>query len=108
MSVNWNWKDKIGTIKRGDTELSIYAGSNCLAVLLYEWEDKYQFYNFFNDKTHLRNCLGLSKGYTENLFKEDWDKITFTSLVREAITMGTELIKAGYNVEFKIEQETYN
>ena len=40
MSVNWDWKDKIGTIQcsdyQGDYTLNVYSG-NCLCVLTYEY-----------------------------------------------------------------------
>lgn len=82
MSVNWLWKSKIGEMEiekewNGETTrytLDVYKG-NCLYVCIYESEEmkkngKYQFYSFINDIQHLKNCLGLSKEYKENILQE--------------------------------------
>lgn len=66
MSVNWLWKNKMGTFTEGDQEMTIYRGSNCLAVMLYEWtnEEGKQYYNFggfWNDIDHLKTNLGINK-----------------------------------------------
>lgn len=110
MSVNWLWKNKYGTIElKGNNKfpLTIYRG-NCLAVLLCEWEEEgkglYNFVNFFNDKEHLQKCIGLAKdweGKKVNLFEDEWEKITLDSSEPYAIKFGMELVKAGFNVEFK-------
>jgi len=74
MSVNWQWKDKMGTIQcsdyQGDYTLNVYSG-NCLCVLTYEYiekdVEKYTFHGFFNDLDHLKICVGLKKDYNGEL-----------------------------------------
>lgn len=86
--LTWNWSDKIGEVeevyingegKKTVGTTSIYAG-NCFAVLIVENpDDTYVVTGFFNDKEHMKNCLGLSKGYTENIYNHEWhywEKIT--------------------------------
>jgi hypothetical protein len=90
MSVNWNWSDKCGeltvsqNLKEGepwqDYKVSLYDG-NCMIVMLYEYVDEktgkemYNFWSFFSDKTHAKNCLGLSKD-SYNIFDKPYEKIT--------------------------------
>lgn len=89
MSVNWNWDDKCGeltlTQKQEDESwrectISVYNG-NCMVVMLYEYKDKdtgedmYNFWSFFSDKAHAKNCLGLTKGHY-NIFDKPYEKIT--------------------------------
>ena len=83
MSLNWSWNDKMGdmTIVQehpGDEprefNINIYKG-NAYMIFLNEYkedgEDMYNLYNFFVDKEHFKNCLGLTKGYKRNIL-EDW------------------------------------
>ena len=103
MSVNWNWKELKGEITfkndRGRFKVKIY-NANCLGALIYEFkdketkEDKYTFFGFWSDLNHLKNILGLSKKYQDNVYLnlngnygnivskiklntyyKDWDKI---------------------------------
>lgn len=79
MSVNWNWNYKQGeiTFKNVETKkrykINIYC-ANCLGALIYEYKDPktkkdmYSFYGFWNDTEHLKNILGLSKKYTDNMY----------------------------------------
>ena len=43
MSVNWYWKDKMGTVEYKDEDgvytVNVYRG-NCLCVLIYEFKEK--------------------------------------------------------------------
>lgn len=90
MSVNWNWSDKCGELTLSqevevgkpwqDFTVSLYNG-NCMIVMLYEYkdektgEDMYNFWSFFSDKEHAKNCLGLAKG-EYNIFDKPHEKIT--------------------------------
>lgn len=94
MSLNWSWSEKCGeatlvqtyTDKSGNDvvnefTLSLYTGNACL-IMLYEYvEDgveKYSMADFWADKQHMKNCLGLNKkdGYTENIHDRDCSRIT--------------------------------
>lgn len=66
MSVNWQWKNKMGTFTENECEMTMYRGSNCLAVMLYEWtnekgENYFNFGGFWNDIDHLKTNLGINK-----------------------------------------------
>lgn len=79
MSVNWSWKDRVGTIKWKQYDntynVSIY-NANCLCCFLWEFlegeTEKYNFMGFFNDEQHAKNCFGLTKDFKENLYKSEW------------------------------------
>lgn len=82
MSVNWSWKGKKGEITFNNArngknfKVNIYL-ANCLGALIYEYKDKetkknmYRFYGYWNDIQHLKNILGLSKEYKDNLYKNE-------------------------------------
>lgn len=88
MSVNWKWEDKIGEVfieqekEKGvkhSFKLDMYTG-NCLAIVLYNYKvkdndngnmvEKYSLYCWFSDMKHLKNCLGLSNQYKDNVLTE--------------------------------------
>lgn len=110
MSVNWLWKDKMGSVEykcpnEQVVTVNVYKG-NCLCVLVYEYEEngqaKYSFNNFFNDTTHLKKCIGLMKDYKgemRNLFKDEWLKWKLNTYFNDSITIAKLLVKAGYAVE---------
>ena len=112
MAVYWDFKNKIGEVEIKQ-ELNcvvntyvcdIYSGSNCLAVVCWESEEmkrnkEYQFITFFNDMTHFKNCLGLTKEYKDNILKE-WHIVRFDynienkQVLNDIIKMTEALIKA--------------
>ena len=91
MSVNWLWKNKMGTIKlvqkhpstkeSRSFNINIY-GANCLGALIYEYKevdedgkkhDMYRFWGFWNDAKHLSNCLGLTGDHKgDNLYNDPY------------------------------------
>ena len=90
MSLNWEWKDKCGTLEaeceniRGEKvnyTFTLYRG-NAMLIVLDEQEDKYSLVSFFADDYHLKNLLGLNKkqGYTENHISGwGWKKMTINT-----------------------------
>ena len=46
-------------------KINVHKGINCLVVFTY---NENHFMGFFNDKIHMKRCLGLTKGY-DNLYK---------------------------------------
>lgn len=105
MSVNWNWDDKCGEVtvkqmhpKESDREftISLYNG-NCMVVMLYEYKDKetgedmYNFFSFFSDKDHAKNCLGLLKG-ANNIFDTDYQKFTKVRLNKKKCRYFKDLV----------------
>lgn len=90
MSLNWYWSEKCGeaTLEQewGDGKLhtfplSLYKG-NAYMIFLNEWEEngveKYSVWDFWADRDHAKNCLGLNKkmGYTENRYARGTDHLT--------------------------------
>ena len=81
--VNWNWNQRLGVIAIKDAfdgrkvKVNLYVG-NCLGVMINEWYNKeekkkqWQFVGYWNDETHLKNLLGLTKEYKgSNYYKDD-------------------------------------
>ena len=107
--VTWNWKKKMGSCKwycndGTTTKVNIYVG-NCLGVFILDYKDeetkeeKYQFVTFFNDEQHLKNCLGLSKGYKEDIMKNRIKSLKLNTYYKASLEMGVLFAKAGYKVE---------
>ena len=115
MSVNWLWKDKMGSIQwknRMDEEftVSVFKG-NCLCVMIYEYKenekDLYDFFGFFNDDSHLKKCIGLMKDYEgamKNIYENEWLSWKLNTYYKEAFTLAKWLTKAGYPVELYYEE----
>lgn len=112
--VKWTWKEMLGKIHcerqlTNETlkfDLSIYNGTNCLCVIVYEFEEegkeKYNFWTFFNDLEHAKRCLGVEKNYAgeySNAFKDEWKSITLDSKFKESWKLAKIFSKAGFNVE---------
>ncbi len=85
--LRWDFKtDKIGTWKekqiiQGEEKeftYNLYSG-NALLISCYEFEvdgvEKYQLVNFYADIQHMKNCLGLTKGY-DNIHKNKEIELT--------------------------------
>ena len=115
MSVNWLWKDKMGSITYhyGDHDpfqVNVYKG-NCLCVLIYEYEENgkamYSFNNFFHDLTHLKKCIGLMKDYNgelKNIFKGEWLKWRLNTYFKDSMNIAKCLTQAGFPVELYYEE----
>ena len=79
MSLNWRWDERCGEAviqqNEKDWTVSLYQG-NAFLIFLYEYQEDgqnmYQLYNFWADKQHMKNCLGLNQkeGYGGNMFNE--------------------------------------
>lgn len=113
MALEWRWENKVGTITifnyDREVEFSLYQG-NAFLIMIYEYQedgkDMYRMHNFFADKQHAKNCLGLSKGHNENIFNQDAyqirkihinaDKYSYT---KDLVDM---LLKAFDNIEIRI------
>lgn len=116
MAVNWYWKHKLGTITlvqehneiKNTFKLNIYC-ANCLGAIIYEYRDKethkdmYKFMGFWNNRQHLANCLGLTRGYKDDIYKDpcnNYKKIKLNMYYRkDALTIAELFVKAGHKVE---------
>lgn len=106
MSINWNWTDKMGEVtdNRGYTA-NLYRG-NCFMIAVNEFQkdgkDLYSLAWFFADETHMKNCLGLTKGYEEESYKDfNWESFKLNTKYKEVPKFISALCKA--NAEIKIE-----
>ena len=116
MAVNWTWKEKLGTIhcerviKGGEEkitfDLQIYKGTNCWCVVVNEFKENgkelYNFWTFFNDIAHAKRCLGISKswdGKKENIFKDEWKKVTLNGNFKDAWKLAEIFFNAGLKIK---------
>ena len=122
MAVTWSWSEKLGSMEftqKHEKEefhytLNLYCG-NCLAAIIYEFKDQetgkdmYQFNSFWNDKDHLKNCLGLSKDFNTNIYNNEYndnhlDVIRLnTYYEKDAMTIAKLFVKARHKVELYYE-----
>ena len=94
--VRWDWGNKLGEIEYDGRVLDIYSG-NCLMIALYrdEMNDEglWTYHMpplFFDDDTHAKRCLGLSKGFDDifegldiriTLYRCKWDKTDLKKII---------------------------
>lgn len=107
MAVNWNWKHKMGVItcynktSNSKYKVNIYS-ANCLGALIYEFKsngkDKYEFWGFWLDKKHLKNCLGLAKNY-DCIYQDIIIKIKLNTFYKDCIKIAEYFSKANIKVE---------
>ena len=103
MALTWEWNRKCGELtleqKRPDgtweqTPISLYQGNAFLIMLAENDEDNtYQLFSFFSGKDHAKNCLGLSKGYTKNIFLDDSTRISRLRLNKKKYSYTKELVE---------------
>lgn len=116
MSVNWTWKEKKGVMyfkqshpATGDFKfkVNIYK-ANCLGALIYDYKDEetkkamYKFMGFWNDFEHLKNCLGLKKGYDNIYIEKGFQsvlKVKLNVFYKDCIKIAECFAKAGIKVE---------
>ena len=101
MAVNWNWKNKMGSITTHNTrgekiKINLYQ-ANCLGALIYEFKDDdgkamYEFVDWWQDLAHLKRCLGLAKGY-DSLYT-DFVKIRLNIAYKDCIKIAELFAKA--------------
>lgn len=123
MSVNWSWEHKKGYLmveqKPNDEvtwkgKVNIYE-ANCLGALIYDYKDKetkkdmYNFWGFWNDEKHLKNCLGLTKNYDgkkENIYL-GWERVTkvvLNTYYKDYTKIANNFVKSGIKVELYYEE----
>lgn len=75
MALIWDFDKKCGTITflnnrtAKEEKYNLYQG-NAFLIVLDEDEKSYNLVAFFTDLKHCRNCLGLSKGFS-NIFESN-------------------------------------
>lgn len=64
MSLNWEWKKKMGECHYANGAVANLYQGNALVIAVCEYEDDtYQLAWFACDENHMKNMLGLTKGY---------------------------------------------
>ena len=76
MSLNWNFNKPAGLWvitpdNKPSYTLHLYCG-NAYLIVLSETKEEYNLVTFWCDKDHMKNCLGLSRGYHHNIHS-DWE-----------------------------------
>lgn len=108
MALHWQWDEKCGEatlVQKHEGEedrvftLSLYTG-NAYLIMLYEYEENgeqmWSMVNFWVDKQHMKNCLGLNKkdGFTGNTFDTPHNKITKIRLNKSRCRYFKDIIPA--------------
>lgn len=105
MALNWQWNDKMGTAKHVEGyTLNLYKG-NAFVIAIYEWQDGekdlYNIHWFAVSEDHMKNMLGLNKGY-DNCFKDfEIEEIRLDVNYKETAKLVQMFAKA--KLEIKIE-----
>ena len=95
MALVWDFNYKCGTITflNGRTAkeetYNIYQG-NAFLIVLDEDEKTYNLITFFADSKHCRNCLGLSKGFS-NIFETN--PVTKITIYHDIYGYSSQLVK---------------
>ncbi len=64
MSLNWDWKNKMGECVYENGHVSNLYQGNAFVIAVNEFEDNtYNLAWFASDENHMKNMLGLSKDY---------------------------------------------
>ena len=111
MAIIWDWDKKIGRCfmtatdkdgNKGVAELDLYQGNAYLIAIQEDKEEEtYQLVWFATDKNHLKNMLGLSKGF-DNCIK-DWGILSIHlngAKYKDAAEVAGLFLKAKMDTEF--------
>ena len=102
MSLNWEWKDKMGTCTCEDgTTCNLYRG-NAFVIAIYEDSGYYNLAWFAADENHMKNMLGLNKGY-ENIMK-NWGitELELNTEYKETVKIVNLMAKAKMKITIKL------
>ena len=107
MALHWQWNEKCGEAVIGrepggqyeEFTVSLYQG-NAFLIMLCEWEDHgeklWSMWNFFADRQHMKNCLGLNRkdGFTNNLFNDPRQTIKSIRINKKKYRYTKDLVAA--------------
>ena len=102
MSLNWEWKDKMGTCTyENGVKNNLYRG-NALTIAIHEDSENYNLVWFAADENHLKNMLGLTKGY-ENIMK-NWGitELELNTEYKETVKIVNLMAKAKMKITIKL------
>lgn len=103
MAYQWNWSDKMGEcIYRSGQKINLYKG-NGLVIAIQEFEDNtYSMVWFWADKDHMKNMLGLKKGYDNYMKGWGITKFRFNTQYKDVPDIIAALAKAKMEIEIEL------
>lgn len=115
MALTWKWDDKCGEItERMETADGVQEYTfnmydcNGLAMWLSEWEEKGEQWHalrgFFADEAHAKKCLGLTKGYPDNIHN-NWIKVKLNVAYPKMRKLANLLVKAFNDLKIELYKE---
>lgn len=107
MALRWDWKDKLGEcIYEDGTKVNLYEG-NCLTIAVKEHEKgTYTLAWFFADEEHMKNMLGLTKGYEGNdMASFGIKRIRLNTNYKSVQKIVSCIAKAKWNIEIELYSE---
>ena len=106
MAINWQWSDKMGSCVYDTGWASNLYRGNCFCIAVNEFENNtYNLAWFAADESHMKNMLGLTKGY--NSCFEDFRicKLRLNTRYKESVKLVTLLAKAKASVIIELYNE---
>lgn len=102
MSLNWTWDDKMGTCTYENGEKNNLYRGNALTIAIHEDNGYYNLVWFAADENHLKNMLGLNKGY-ENIVKK-WGikELELNTEYKETVKIVNLMTKAKMKINIKL------
>lgn len=103
MAIQWKWDDKMGEViyKNGATA-DLYQG-NALTIAIYKYaDDTYTLAWFFADEGHMKNMLGLSKGYDNAMKNLGIEKIRLDVRYKSVPKIISAFAKAKMEIEIEL------
>ena len=112
MALNWSWSDKVGELTTSDRNGNIYVhniyGGNAWMIIADEWVDEktgdkmYNIRNFICDELHLKNCLGLTKGYKNAVEDWSWQALRLSADYKHTPKIVSAIAKARLPITIKL------
>lgn len=107
MSLNWQWKERIGSCTYVNGSKSFLYVGNAFLIALNEWEENgknlYSLAWFAADKKHMENQLGLTKEWKKNSFNDfQITEFCLNTKYKETAQFIQLLAKAKANVKIQL------
>ena len=86
---------------------NIYSG-NAWMIMVDEWLDEktgdkmYNLHNFICDESHLKNCLGLTKGYKNAVEDWSWQELRLSADYKHTPKIVSAIAKARLPITIKL------
>lgn len=109
MALNWQWSDKLGEVEGKDgVKLTLYRG-NAFCIAIYHYEKKGEKYYdlawFAASEDHMKNMLGLNKGYEECFSSFGIETLRLNIERKESIKLVQLIAKAKQEIKIELYKE---